>query len=486
MSRINTNVSAMQAIRQLKNNQADLTQSLERLSSGLRINRGADDPAGLIASESLRAEMRGLTAAISNSERAINVISTADAALSEVSKMLLEIKGLINTSSNSGALSDDEIAANQLQVDSLLESINRVANSTQFNGKKLLNGELGYTVGNLSSSNIARLQVFGARVPSGSQQQVTVQVTQSAQTAILNIGLAGGNGLSAAGGTGYLSSANNVTLEVRGSLGTEIISFTGGKSITDIAQTITNTKELTGVSATATATGITFSSTNFGSSEFVSVRAVSGTFDVTPGDQGDYEDRGRDAGVLFNGQAANVNGLVARIRSNGLDLVSELTQTFGTTLGSTTFNITGGGANFQIGPQVNSDGLVSIGIPSITTSNLGNSIHGYLNTLGSGGASEISDIDNLPTAEAVISEAISQVAILSGRLGGFQANQVETNLNSLRTALENVTASESAIRDTDYAVEVSELTRAQIIVQSTTQMLGIANQSPQIVLSLLG
>ncbi len=162
-----------------------------------------------------------------------------------------------------------------------------------------------------------------------------------------------------------------------------------------------------------------------------------------------------------------------------------MSPAFGTSIGSESFSITGGGANFQIGPQVNSDGLVSVGIPSITTSNLGNSVYGYLNTLGSGGATEVVNTNNHPSAEKIVAQAISQVAILSGRLGGFQANQVETNLNSLRTALENVTASESTIRDTDYAVEVSKLTRAQIVLQSTVQMLAIANQSPQIVLSLL-
>jgi flagellin len=243
---------------------------------------------------------------------------------------------------------------------------------------------------------------------------------------------------------------------------------------------------LTGVSATTSATGLSFNSTQFGSKHFVSVRALSGTFDVVPGDQGDNEDSGRDAGVMFNGQTATVDGLIAKIRSNGLDIVADLTQAFGTTPGSDTFSITGGGANFQIGPQVTSDGLVSIGVPAVTTSNLGDSVNGYLNTLGSGGTSEIVNSDNHPSAEAIVRAAILQVATLSGRLGGFQANQIETNLNSLRATLENVTASESAIRDTDYAVEVSRLTRSQIMLQSTIQMLGVANSLPQSVLALLG
>jgi flagellin len=492
MSRINTNVSALQAISKLISNQSDLALRLERLSSGLRINRGADDPAGLIASESLRSEIRGITTAVDNSTRAINVISTADAALSEVSKLLLEIKSLVNTTANSGALSTDEIQANQLQIDSLLESINRVANSTQFNAKKLLNGALSYTISGQNSTNIPRLQVFGARIPSGSSLAVSVQVTQSAQTAQLIVQKGTANsGLSASGFSSRLSASNNVSVEIRGRLGTEIFSFTGGTTVSSIVTAINGFKSLTGVSATLnksglSATGIRFNSVGYGSEEYVSVRAISGKFQVNPGgDRGDTEDGGRDAGVLFNGQAASVSGLVARIRSSGLDVVADLSTAFGTTLGSTSFGITGGGANFQIGPQVNSDGLVSIGIPSLTTSNLGSTTDGFLNTIGTGGSRAITNSDNHSAAGAIVAAAITQVAVLSGRLGGFQANQIETNLNSQRVALENVKASESTIRDTDYASEVSNLTRAQILVQSTTQILGLANQIPQNVLSLL-
>lgn len=490
MSRINTNIPALQAITKLIANQSDLNTRLERLSSGLRINRGADDPAGLIASESLRSEIRGITAAIDNSTRAINVISTADAALGEVSKLLLEVKSLINASSNSGALSSDEVEANQLQIDSLLESINRIANSTQFNTKKLLNGQLAYTVSSQDANALARLQIFGARIPAGQALPVTVEVTQSAQTAQLQITQGGGSGLSASGFSTAVN--NNVTVEVRGRLGTEIFTFTAGTTVSAIAQTVTSFSTLTGVSASlittggGSATGVSFNSVGFGSEEFVSVRDISGTFSVTPGDQGDTEDRGRDAAVLVNGQSASVNGLIARIRTSGLDIVADLTQAFGTATSSTSFAITGGGANFQIGSQVNSDGLVSIGVPSITTANLGSSSDGFLNSIGTGGTAAITDSANHPTAAAIVQAAINQISILSGRLGGFQSNQIETNLNSQRVALENVTASESTIRDTDYASEVARLTRSQILVQATTQILGLANQLPTNVLSLLG
>ena len=144
MARINTNVPAIVAQRTLRQTQRDLQISLERLSSGLRINRGADDPAGLINSETLRAEISGVGKAISNSQRAINIIATTEGALNEVAALLVDIQGLIVETANDAALSDEEKKANQLQIDSAIESITRIANTTTFAGRKLLNGSLDY------------------------------------------------------------------------------------------------------------------------------------------------------------------------------------------------------------------------------------------------------------------------------------------------------------------------------------------------------
>ena len=154
MSRINTNISSLQAIHTLSKNQGDLATRLQRLSTGLRINSGKDAPAALIASETLRSEINGIHQAIDNSSRAGNVINTAEGALSEVSALLLEVQSLTNEAANSGALSPQEIAANQLQVDAILNSINRISNTTQFNGVKLLNGSLDYTTTGVASTAI--------------------------------------------------------------------------------------------------------------------------------------------------------------------------------------------------------------------------------------------------------------------------------------------------------------------------------------------
>src|SRR5205085_4433021 len=132
MSRINTNVSSLIAQRVLRKNNDQLNTSLERLSTGLKINKGADNPAGLIASENLRAEKAGISQAIDNAQRASNIIGTAEGGLSEVSNLLTELQSLISQTANSGGLSSEEKQANQLQVDSILSTINRVAQSTTF------------------------------------------------------------------------------------------------------------------------------------------------------------------------------------------------------------------------------------------------------------------------------------------------------------------------------------------------------------------
>ena len=482
MSRINTNVAALQTIHKLTSNQSELSRRLERLSTGLRINRGQDDPSGLIASESLRAESRALNAAIENSTRANNVLATAAGALSEVSSLLLEIRGLVNSAANEGALSDTEIQANQLQIDAIVDSIDRIASTTQFNGKKLLNGDLAYTTSGVSSANIASLQLFSVQRPEGQTLPLTVQVTQSAQTARLTVPANGTSGLSS---NGLLPAANSVTLEVRGVSGAETFTFTGGTSNSAIRDSINRFKDSTGVSASLSGNAIRFNSLEYGSSQFVSVRALSGTFTVNPGDAGDTQDAGRDVGVRINGQTANGNGKRASLRTAGIDIVADLTTTFATTLNaSTTFGVKGGGAGFAIGPEINSAGLVSVGIPAIAPSSLGDVTNGFLESLRTGGAASVSG-GHYVKAERIVRTAIEQVAVLAGRLGAFQKDQIDTNINSRRVALENVTASESSIRDADLAIEVAQLTRAQILVQSTVSTLGVANQTPQAILGLL-
>jgi len=166
MARINTNIAALNALRHLSINNNNLNRSLERLSSGWRITRAADDPAGLTISEQLRAQISALKAAVKNSQRAGNLVRTAEGALTEVNNLLQGIKAMVMDASNDGALSQEEVDANQAQVDSALDSINRIANTTKFAGKFLLNGVTDYYVSGATAS-IDDMTVFGANIPDG-------------------------------------------------------------------------------------------------------------------------------------------------------------------------------------------------------------------------------------------------------------------------------------------------------------------------------
>jgi flagellin len=465
MSRINTNISSLQAITQLNKNNSDLAIHLQRLSTGLQINSGKDAPAGLIASEQLRSEITGINQAIDNSTRAGNVINTAEGALSEVSALLLEVQGLTNQAANTGALSQQEISANQLQVDSILNSINRISNTTQFNNVKLLNGSLDYTTSGVASTAISTLQVNAAKLPDNGFQTITVQVTASAQLGEVDFT-----------GTTITSA---VTIEVAGNAGTEQLSFAAGAATSAIAFATNQLAEATGVSAVVNGGTLKFNSTNFGSDQFVSIKTINGTF-------ANGKDLGVDATVSINGEQAEVHGINATVRTGDLDIDLTLNKNFAQdNTGATSFQITGGGAKFQIGSEVNRQGQIQIGIGSVSTTKLGDEITGFLSSLGSGGQNSLLS-SNTIQAQKILTNAISQVATLRGRLGALQKDVLDTNVNSLQVALENVTASESDIRDADFASETAALTRSQILVQANTSVLAQANSAPQQVLALLG
>jgi flagellin len=473
MARINTNVAALTAQRGLNKSQKTLSDTLQKLSSGLRINRGADDPAGLIASEGLRSEMSGITQAIDNSQRASNVISTAEGALGEVAALLLNVKELVVEAANSGALSPDEIAANQLQVDSAVESITRISNTTTFAGLHLLNGSLDYLTSGVPSS-IKALEVSQANFGTNASIPVNIDVVTSALNAELDFRSS--------------ATAGNVTLEIAGVEGVDVLTFVNGTSASAVAFAVNRISDATGVSAVMrdpanVTSGIAFKSTGYGSNSFVSVTAQQGAF-ATEDTSGAAKTRnvGRDAVATVNGALTVGDGLKIKLNTTTLDMNLTLDETFGA--GQTSFAIVGGGALFQLGPQVTSTQQVNVGIGSVAASRLGDKNVGFLNDIVTGGGSTLVGGD-AAAASKILETAIRQVAVMRGRLGAFERNTLQTNMNSLSVALENVTASESSIRDADFAKETSNLTRAQILTQAGTSVLATANSTPQSVLSLL-
>ena len=232
MARINTNVASMIAQTNLARSTADLNLRLERLSTGLRINRGADDPAGLITSERLRSEISGLNKAVSNSERASSLIATTEGSLVEVADLLNSIKGLIIEASNTGGISQEELEANQLQIDSAIESITRISNTASFAGLQLLNGNLDYVLSGLNSSEISQARIYGANLGSASSLPVNVEVVSSAQTARIRF-TADYPGTDNDGT--FLSS---VTLEISGPEGVQVLQFVSGTTMSELGSLV--------------------------------------------------------------------------------------------------------------------------------------------------------------------------------------------------------------------------------------------------------
>lgn len=507
MSRINTNVQSLLAQRVLGQNNNNLSQSLERLSTGTRINRGKDDPAGLIASENLRAEATALTAAIGNAERADQVVNIAEGGLQEVSNLLNELQGLLTTTANQAGLGEQEKLANQQQVDSILQTIDRIASATSFQGTKLLNGSFDYRAQNVASV-VSDFKVNGAKFESD-ELDVNVLVTQSAQQA--------GFLLSTTGTLDLNGSGEDFRIEIGGRLGSREFSFFSGATNDQIAKAINDFSEVTGVTASASGGTVALISDKFGDKEFVSVKVLNdaeiqgagvGIYGFEDGDFGtadttivstfanatnEVRDIGQDIAGTINGIRAVADGKNLRINTDFLDIELTLDTTSAQTLGAVeassgepTLQITGGGADFQLAGQVDVGGKVSLGISNVAVRNLGNSTAGFLGDLASGKSLNLADGSDLSGAQKVVEEAIAQVSTLRGRLGAFQQNTIGATIRSLGISLENTRAAESVIRDTDFATETAQLTRSQILVSSTTNILSLANSQPQSVLQLLG
>lgn len=489
MARINTNISSLIAQSNLARSNQDLGTSLQRLSTGLRINRGADDPAGLIVSERLRSELRGLDQAVKNSERASSVIATTEGYLAEVSDLLNSIKSLVVEAANTGGMSKEEIKANQLQVDSAIESITRISNTASFAGLQLLNGSMEYVTSGIDQTKIEGANIHGAQFGNQDGMQVDVEIISSARTASLFV---------AGGAAGTLTSS--VTLEVAGNEGVQTISFVSGTAMSAVVAAVNTLKDSTGVSASLVdpgdqTSGLTFNSVGYGSDQFVSVKRIGASGDFfealdEPGGNVVQQASGRDVTAIVNGALATGQGLDISVNSPALSLELTLSAEFATSVGeSDTFHITGGGATFQLGPSISATQQIGFGVQSVAASRLGGtSIGGVRYHLDSIKSGEENSLVGGKTQNAVriLESAITDISVLRGRLGAVERNTIQTNIRALQIGVENITASESLIRDTDFASETAALTRAQILSQAGTSVLATANTTAQNVLALLG
>ena len=460
-----TNLNSMMLLNILNRTSFDQSNTLTQLSTGSRINAGRDDPAGLIAMRSLETELRAVDASIANNQRTNAMLSVADTALGEVASLINEIKELAIASANEDGISAAEVAANQSQVDSALTAIDRIIGTTQFNGKKLLDGSLGIQTTGVDAADITDLRVYAREDAS---LAVTAELQQTASQANVSIAAA--------------VATDDTAINVQGKDGSVVIEIATGEALSAVAAKINSATAQTGVTASASAGDLSLLSSDYGEDAFVRVTVVDS--DTTDASFSAQNYTGVDAQVDINGQAAAVDGKAVSYSANGVSFTFNLTDAFNeSAVGTTsTFTVTAtGGATFQLGTT--SQTRETIGVDGLFTHMLGHGDYGYLDSLRGGRDNSL--IDDPNTAAQIATKAAEQLATVQGRIGGFQKFQVDTALNQQTATQESLTSALSTIKDVDYAVATADMNRQSVLMQAAMSLLGLANQQTSQVLTLL-
>lgn len=486
-----TNTNTILLLNILNRHNAAQQNTLTQLTTGKRINTGRDDPAGLIALSSLNAELTAVNASLTNNQRTDAMLGVADASFGEIASLLSEIETLVVASTSDANLSASEIAANQSQIDDALTAINRIVDTTNFNGKKLLDGTFSIqTAGVATNSYVNNLRVY-SRSQSTSNTVLTVDRVASAQLATATF--------ASMGGASTCRTTGSTEVVIQGVLGAASLTIASSLTQAQVVAAINGAKDQTGVSAIQNSGDISLNSTAYGTDAFVSVEVLSGGVINdsygTATDDGDTSNdiqsvtrtSGTDASITVNGQNTGTNGLDVVYSANGLSLEFTLGTDFarGNTGATTSTSFTvlaSGGATFQLG--TNASTRQTLGIDSLAAYNLGGGNGSVrLSELGSGGSAELSA--DPATALTSIREAISELAVVRGRIGGFQKYQVGSAINASQAARTGLTAAASVIGDTDYAMATANLNRENVLIQSSIQLLGLINQQTAQILSLL-
>ncbi len=472
--RINTNVSAMNAQRNLAMTGMSLANSVTRLSTGLRINNAGDDPSGLIASEKFRAQIAGMDQALKNNQDAISYAKTAEGAMDEVSKLLRDARAL--AVAYSGSLDSSQLQANQSQLNSIMASIDRISTNTQFGTKKLLDGSSGVQANVVNGTAIQNIFLGGTI----GTQSITADgaVTVDVTTAATQAAHTGTNAVAAADEATYRAAAvgaagsfsvNGVTINVAAS-----------ESWGDVIDKVNAVQGQTGVRASSSYAGgngaIVLTQNTYGSSAKINLTDSSGTIQAAAGSataSGINAVASVTVGALtavsFTGGQNGNDGLSMSDSAGNLVRLTVAGNAVATLASAA--QVTAGSTSFQIG--ANAGQTTSLSLSSVSSSSL--SISGLDITSASGADAAMSAID----------AAIDQVSRTRGGIGSFMRNTVESNIRSMGVARENLVATESAIRDIDVAEEMTNFTKLQILQQSGLSVLAQANSAPQAVLGLL-
>ncbi len=496
--RINHNIQSINGHRNLQQNDFRIGRSMEKLSSGLQINRAADDAAGLVISEQMRAQIVGLDTAISNSETATNMVQTAEGALDEMNSLLQKARSLALHAANEGANDNAQLIADQDELNNIIDSITRIADNTQFGTKKILDGSLNSfksnadIIGSTSVGHEYRSGLVDGSIVRG--YHTLVVTTEAAQGSLTLANLSGvATGTTTANLTGSSEFTQSFTLSVGG----QELSVASGQIVSDVVNNLNALgKEVGFVVDDTVAGGIVLNYQEYGDSfqvDFSYISGASGASEITS----THADGTNVGATLYLntgaiGATAGTGGAnIVTLTGDGLILKStgdggykiETMAAVGTGSYKGVIDGNTAGATFQVG--ANAGQKVTIDMASMKAIDIGEGVDATYNNLQTLKSGSLTGGDAAIAIE-VIDDAINDVTVQRGKLGAFQANTLETGINSLRVTRENLIGAESNIRDVDFAAESANFAKLNIMVQSSTAMLAQANQLPQNVLQLLG
>ncbi|PUA97576.1 flagellin [Acidovorax sp. 107] len=514
---INTNVASLTAQRNLGMSQASLNTSIQRLSSGLRINSAKDDAAGLAISERFTSQIRGLNQAVRNANDGISLAQTAEGALASSGNILQRVRELAVQSANATNSASDRQALNA-EVNQLTSELDRIAKTTDFNGRKLLDGSFtsaAFQVGANANQTITATSSNFSTSAYGNYRVGATAATTTGGAGDLTLGSTAG-AVVAQGDVGA-SAITGGTLDVNGAYGSQQITYAAAASAKDVAALVNAQTEKTGVSATAR-TEIGLGGLTAGSSYTLKVASDNATgqavtISFTVGAQLN-NDGLSDAAKAFNDAAAKT-GVTARVNDAGDGLV--LTNAAGNdvkivndSVAANTIDVTNadgtalaGGAGAGIAGAAGAgafgtDDLVATGQITLDSSksfsavdSAGGASGGFL-LAATSTASQIQTVQNMDVSTvdganrtlAIVDAALSAISGQRASYGALQA-RFESTVNNLQSTSENTSAARGRILDADFAAETANLSRSQILQQAGTAMVAQANQLPQGVLALL-
>lgn len=491
-SYINTNIASLNAQRNLSTSQTSLNTSLQRLSSGLRINSAKDDAAGLAISERMTSQIGGLNQAARNANDGISLAQTAEGALSQIGANLQRIRDLAVQSANGSNSVSDRAALNN-EASQLISEINRVASNTNFNGVNLLDGSFS-------------AQTFQVGANGTANDQISIASIASAKSSALGVGASSSYATTVAG-------AGAVTTTALASGDLSINGFQVGASAADGVSysfsTASGISKAAAINAISGSTGVTAT---------VGTTTVAGTTN-TSGDAiaaGDIAINGVDIGALAAVGSPAERGAQVAAAVNAISTQTGVTATFDTTTGAVAL-AAADGRNITVTKSANAAAAAgnssitgATGVSTISTSTLSltssssagitlangvgtgltaaNLTGGYTSattTVGAGVSSlNLGSAAGATAALTTIDAALQSINSSRASLGAYQ-NRFSSAVASLQTNSENLSASRSRIRDADFAQETATLTRGQVLQQAGTAILAQANALPQGVLALL-